>query len=530
MVSARAAGPVAPPWRTAVFVIIFLLAVIPFLVTPVLPMIDYYAHLARYYALSYIDSDAFLAQNFEARWAILPNIGLDVMGVGLMRLGPPLLIAKLIVLIIFATQYFGILYFNARLTGRTSLLTALLAVPLLYSFIFVWGFANFLFALGMVFWGAGWWLAARERLILAVPTACAVAVVIFLTHGVAFALYGLLLGGLEIGFFLTSRPRSLRTLLVNMAALAAQAVAPLLLFRASPTSKDPNGVSNADEAVRQLAQHGALQERLKELASYRLSSIIRVSEGPSLAFDIVWGAAVLAVIAFLMRQGRIRVSAVTWPALALALVLVAITPPTLFGVGYVADRMPLFLAFLVVGALAVRPRAERLDAICLGLVGVLVAVRIAAIGVSWQSYRDDFASFDQISRQIPAHSVVGYVNLANAERLDPNPRCEMFGPLMVPLSGQASPIFAYTSQQPIALIGRLKVANDTLAAFRKRHPHVKGNPLRFEDMVASRAFDYVLVCEPGRLGPPTAAAERVGEAGRFALFRVHKAAPAAPSS
>ncbi|MBC7507059.1 MAG: hypothetical protein H7267_15285 [Sandarakinorhabdus sp.] len=123
----------------------------------------------------------------------------------LMKLVPPRLIAHITVILIFAVQYGGILYSNRILTGRTSVVTALLAVPLLYSFILNWGFANFLLGLGLLFWGAGWWLQERHRLAVALPVAIALATLIFLVHGLAFALYGILLGSLEIGIFLGAK-------------------------------------------------------------------------------------------------------------------------------------------------------------------------------------------------------------------------------------------------------------------------------------------------------------------------------------
>ena len=47
-------------------------------------------------------------------------------------------------------------------------------VPLLYSYIFIWGFANFLLGLGLTFWAAGWW----RRLLIGLPVAYLLAMVI----------------------------------------------------------------------------------------------------------------------------------------------------------------------------------------------------------------------------------------------------------------------------------------------------------------------------------------------------------------
>ena len=66
------------------------------LVTPVLPLTDFYAHIARYYILANLAESQTLQQNYEAAWQLLPNLGLDVLGVGILKILPPLIAAKLI--------------------------------------------------------------------------------------------------------------------------------------------------------------------------------------------------------------------------------------------------------------------------------------------------------------------------------------------------------------------------------------------------------------------------------------------------
>ena len=448
----------------AIVALIFLAAILPVVAAPVLPMIDYYSHVARYFVLAHIDTDTFLQQSYELRWAILPNIGLDVIGTALMTVLPATLVAKLLVLMIFAVQYFGLLAFNRQVSGSISPVTALLAAPLLYSFILGWGFANFLLGLGLVFWGGAWWLAKRHRPLLAIPVASAIAVLIFLTHGVAFALYGLLLGGLELGLFFAAKPRSLRALVISMAGLAVQAAAPAILFLASPTSKSPDGLSNADESIRKLAHAGTLTHRLGELAIHRLATIFRVSESPSLFLDMASFAGIAVILGALMLRGRVRLPLLVLPALAIAVVLVAAMPPALFGVGYIADRMPLFMAFLIVGSLIPKLQNEAFDQICVSLLVAIVGAKIMWTGVGWQTYRQDRADFEAVASHIPAHSLVGYANTANLTRLEDEPRCQMYGPLLIPLRAAAAPIFAYSSQQPIALRGRLNDASLALVS------------------------------------------------------------------
>ncbi len=521
-------GAAGAQWPVTLGLIaLFLVAIIPVLTVPVLPMIDFYDHLSRYFVLSHLNANGFLQQNYQSAWAILPNIGLDVLGTGLMKIAGPLTVAHIIVLVIFGVQYFGILFFNRQLSGKPSLLVGVLAVPLLYSFIFTWGFANFLLGLGLVFWAAGAWIVLRRRRVLAALAGSLFAVLIFLTHGVAFALYGLLVGTLELGFLWKEKRLQLGPMASSAMALGAQAVAPVILFTKSATSKAPEGLTNADESVRRLAHSGLLADRLRGLAAYRLETIWRVAETPLAWLDAASFLLALGIITALIVRGRVRLDGRVWPAIALGVLLVAVMPPTLFGVGYIADRMPLLLAFTTIGALVANWRSERFDRACQVALVLLVITRLAVIGVGWQRHRDDFDAYLTATKPLPPGHVVLFVNAARENRLDERPMCDMFGALMIPLRGEAAPLFAYASQQPIKLVGALGSAQGG-------QPTITGpRQLWFQDdqitaAIRLQRFDYILICDAHRLTRPLpAGSEVVSQAGRFTLLKIAK--PAAPS-
>ena len=66
----------------------------------------------------------------------------------------------------------------------------LLALPLLYSWIFNWGFANFLLGLGLTFLTAAWWLTQNKRPVRRVMLGLVLALAIYLCHALAFGLFG----------------------------------------------------------------------------------------------------------------------------------------------------------------------------------------------------------------------------------------------------------------------------------------------------------------------------------------------------
>lgn len=515
------AGMISAP-RQWQIVALFALALLPLLIPPFVPTIDFYDHVARYYVLAHLDGDAFLAQNYAPRWAILPNIGMDILGATLAHFLPTAILAKFIIGIIFAVQFFGLLYFNHKLTGTRPLIVALLGVSLLYSFIFTWGFANFLLGLGLSLWGAGWWIAHRDRPWVAVPTTCVIAVVVFLTHGFAFGLFGLLLGGLEIGYFLADRTRSVRGLALRMASLALLAVIPAILFRASATVKASEGVTNADESVRRLVEQGGLLSRLQDVAVHRLATVLRVSEGPNLGFDLASNATLAGVVALLLVSGRLRFAAPTLPALAIGAMLFAIVPPALFGVGYVGDRIPLLLALVATAALyrATFDQPDRLERSATVIVAAVVAMKVGAVSVAWLSYRAEADDYRAVLAQIPPQSLVAYSNFANTDRLSPKHRCEMYGPLLA-TNGHGTPLFVIPTAQPMELIGPLKTAVASKPSGQQGHASLGRSMHRFESIARAGSFDYILACEATEAGVKSAAGRvLVASRGRFQLYKL----------
>lgn len=506
----------------AIIAAIFVGALLPLFTTPMFPFIDLYNHLARYFVLSHLDTDPVFQQNYAANWSLLPNIGLDVAGTALMRVLPPAYAAHVVVVVIFAMQFGGVMLFNRALTGRWSTLVALLLVPLLYSFILNWGFANFLFGLGMVFASAAYWLARRDRPWRALPVACALVVLTFLSHGLAFALYGLLVGALELGFYLRRPGRRLHELFVALVPVALQAVIPAILFLAAPTSHAADGVTNADDAIRRLAQSGELPHRLWDLFCYRLATIARVAEGPSLWFDAVTLVVTLGLIGVLVARGRVTIVRVARPALLMGVVLVAITPPAMFGVGYVFDRMPLFLALIFVGSLATRAGGDMLDRAIVGALGLLIALRLVLIAVGWQDYAADYRDFEPLAERIPSGSMVLDVIVGGTPRLSTAPRCAMYRPILVAARAVVGPLFADEAKQPLRLVGPLRAAVGLLPPGLA----LGSNPPDHDDKViaaAARGFDYILVCNVDALTRPIPASMSViARTDRLTLLKVRK--------
>jgi len=482
---------------------LFAAAMIPLLATPVLPLIDFYNHLARFFVLSHIGASDFLQANYQAHWTLLPNIGVDVLATPLLYVLPPLVAGHAIVIAILAVLYGGVLYFHRALTGQGSLLAALLLMPLLYSYVLNWGFANFLLGLGLAFWAAGWWLFHRGNPRRAVPVACLLALLVFFCHGIAFVLYGLMLALLETAFFFRPRqpgepPRRARDLVRALALLAVQAILPalyFLLWRA--------GVAGGVPVDTLPVQQEPFLRWLKRDAFNHLEAILRMEEGPSLVFDIATLFLQAGIVLFLMWRGRVRLVRAAWLAVGVAMLLALIPIPPMFGMAFIADRLPMFAALLVIGALSVRREAwVGAERAALAVLIVTVAVRLAATAVSWHAYAGLYREYVSVTSQIGPRKITVPVMVGLGNHETKVPRTEMFGTLLVIQREQAVPLFADPNQQPLLMKGPLKKAADELETRPGGIGGIFLDPYRYVTAAAASGFDYMLVSNAQLLTRP----------------------------
>lgn len=516
----RAALPRQEGTARLLLLALFIVALLPLAITPVLPLIDLYNHVFRFDVLSRLASDPLLVANYTPQWALLPNIGLDVIAAGLLKFVPATWLPHIIVGLIFLTMFGGVVAFNRALTGRASPLPALLVMPLLYSWILNWGFVNFLLGLGLVFAGAAAWLHLRDRTALRLAVAIPAAVLIFLCHGVAFALYGLLIAALELGHWLRQRPRRLAALMQALGMCLVQAVLPVMLFFASPTVGAAGGLTNADETVARLWAAGGLAQKLQQLLFYRLETMVRVAEGAGFGVDALWLAGVLALLLWLWRSRLIDVPAMAWPAIGVGALLVLFCPPALFGVGAVADRMPLFLALLLVGSLRPAIGLRAGNPAVIGL-AALVAVRLVSIAVQWQGTAADLADLDRVAARLPpAQLITGFAPGATPHEDVPE-RCDMYPHVLAMRHRQIMPLFAFRTAQPITMAGRLARADAIADAQVPPLRKAGGPPVRIVEALAAAGFDYVLMCQVSERDVlPKTSFPVVAQAGRFRLLRL----------
>jgi hypothetical protein len=75
---------------------LFAVAMAPLMATPILPSIDFYNHLARFFVLAHAASNSLLHANYEIHWSLAPNVAGDALAAPILYFVPPLIAGHLI--------------------------------------------------------------------------------------------------------------------------------------------------------------------------------------------------------------------------------------------------------------------------------------------------------------------------------------------------------------------------------------------------------------------------------------------------
>lgn len=130
---------------------------IPLWLPSISPLVDLPGHLGRYRIQLDLDTSETLRKYFSFRWALIGNLGFDLLIMPLAPLVGLEMAVKLIVMAIPALGVAGIYWVAREVHGRVPP-TALFAVPFLYNFPFNFGFTNFALSMSLALIALGGWL------------------------------------------------------------------------------------------------------------------------------------------------------------------------------------------------------------------------------------------------------------------------------------------------------------------------------------------------------------------------------------
>ncbi len=357
--------------------------IVPFTLVDVPAVVDYPNHLARFYILAHPDDPA-LSRMYAAHWAILPNIGLDPLGVGLLRLLPAHVGGRIVLAISLFAPLAGVGLYARAAFGRWtwwSLGSGVLA----YNGIFVLGFMNFLVSLGVALAGAAAWRLMRRRGLGlgAAAVGAAIGVAAFFCHLFGFLFFALLIGAQEADEWLAARktgdtgPRDLaRTALILALALGPAA----LLY---------------------LATHRSIARGDAVIWHWRAKLLAWLS--PFMTYDFAWtlatALAVIGLTALVWRKAR-RASGASLAIVAL-MGLYAVCPFAVAGGALVDTRLTYMAALVLFAGVApqVAPRTGLLIAVVLA---IFTLGRTAAVAQNWRGHALDLADLRAELAYVPA--------------------------------------------------------------------------------------------------------------------------------
>ena len=454
-----------------VYAAIAALLAIPVLVAAVPLGVDDLNHLARIYVRAHIDTDPELARLFEVRADVIPYLGMDWLLTPLARLLPIMLVGRIYLLALVLGLVGAVVVLQRAFTARVGLgpaATGLIA----YNGLIAWGLINYVLGLILALLVFAAWHSQREkswwvRLILFAGAAT----VLYLTHLLAFGLYGVLV----VSYELVGRARPWRTPLQDWVVLAGQAVPGLLLWRALGSK-----MLGTDSAI-----------------LYTLPAKLFALESPFLfrgAFG-GWDSGLLAACfcGAALYLG-VRSGWLAWPRTLAgpALILLGLTiilPYRVFGVSLTDYRFPVAAACLALAGLRLTsptlPRALTLAAALM----LLTAAHMADVSVLMHQCDGQYAELRGALAALPRGAELTTV----LERTEPVPDTAC----------TSLPIYEHISQ--LVTIDRSGYAPDffarvTSVGARDERP-TDTDPISADTFTAAPASGYVLWIHLGRPRP-----------------------------
>jgi hypothetical protein len=364
---------------TPLFAILFVLAAFPVSLIKILPLVDYPNHLARMYLLANLPSSPTLQAFYAIHWRPVPNLAMDAIVPTLSRVIPLEWAGKLFVLATFLLLAGGVAALHRVLFGRWTA-WPFLAFLLLYNRVFLWGFLNYLFGIGLALCAFAAWIALRERnAAIRLVLGCVFCLATYFSHLMAYGVYGLLIVGYEVGL-LWRRRATLAQCAAELAVAGLSFLPPL--------------------AILVFGSAGSVSGAISFGSPWRkLDMPFSVFDNYSRPFDIACFAVAFGGFALACRRGWIRLE----PRMALPLSLLGIAflvlPNQLFTAFGADHRLPVALALVMVAATSwVGPAsAERRF---LAAAGLLFLLRLGVVAASWhasdEEYTDVLAAFDNI--------------------------------------------------------------------------------------------------------------------------------------
>jgi hypothetical protein len=362
-----------PWWDSRLCLALVVLAtMLPLVYPPIPPLVDLFGHMGRYRVELDLGRSSFLQQYYDYHWALIGNLGVDLLVIPLGKLFGLELAVKLIVLAIPPLTAAGFLWVAREVHGRVPP-TAFFALPFIYGYPFLFGFVNFTLSVALAFLAFGLWLrlGRLERTALRSWFFVPISVVVFFCHTYGWGLLGLMCFSAD-AVRLHDRGRTWWRAGIEAALHTAVMALPILIMLI--WRSETHGGQTVDWfnwKIKWRWIYSALRDRWK-------------------LFDIVSLGCAAAVFVYAIFSRRLTLSRnLAFSAIVLAICF-AILPRIIFGSAYADMRLVPYLMAVALLAIRFRGPADRKTAQLLAVLGLLFfATRTIANTVSLSMAAND---------------------------------------------------------------------------------------------------------------------------------------------
>ena len=365
----RSAPQVETPagwWNSRWFLVgLVLLGILPLLYPTIPPLVDLPEHMGRYRIQLSGPADPLLRDYFSFHWAFIANLGVDLLIVPLAAIFGIELGVKLIVIGIVVLTMTGMLWTAREAHGRVPP-PALFALPLAYSFPFIWGFLNFLLSMALALNAYALWLrlGRQQRWTLRHALFVPIGLALTVAHIFGWAVLCLLAFGAE-----TVRARDAGRKFVPslwQGAISCLSLAPPLLLLVAWRSGDANG-QNIDWFF------------------WRAKYVYMVSilRNTWMNFDLACVYLLWTLVAFGLAGVWVRMNRTLGIAALMLIIAYIALPRILFGSAYADMRLAPYVMMVSVIALGPARPSQKQAAIVAFLATGLFVWRIALLTESF---------------------------------------------------------------------------------------------------------------------------------------------------
>jgi len=366
------------------------LSIAPLVAVQMPPLHDYPFHLARADIIRSLESSSFTREHYEIGTFLLPNVGMDLVMFALTAMLPIATAGRVFLGLTLILTLGGVAALHYVLHRRLSA-WPFLAAFLLYNWIFLLGFLNYLLGVALMLWSVAAWLAMRDTgAVLRITCGALLGVGLLFCHLTAVGLFAIIVGGFELQAAIRhwrERPaRCMRDLAVGVAPFLVVLATFALLSPASGEIRQPFVYPAGLTWKPQIGGRSLLS------GSYWLDAAILLP--------------IAAAIVFAAWRRSIRVATTMLLPLLLTVLAFIALPHEMFDSNWADTRLPIAIVLVAIASTSPHVRSTRLPmALCAAAV-LLLAVRSTAITADWIRFERVIEPFRAAFARLPDESTV----------------------------------------------------------------------------------------------------------------------------